>query len=122
MPRSRVSIPEEVGESSLAPSYALQHQRYIASGGHATRKAIIDQPPSGTTLASFPLSGNKKTMNISVTVPSSPSLRPDGKHFIYAVVHAGGYRTWTAPIFTTNTITPQITSGRRTVNIKRKRP
>ena len=93
-------LPEELGESTLAESFTLQHEKYVATNGHATRKAIIDTPPPGATLLSIPLSGHRTTIAIRVPIPKKPSLRPDGKHFFYAIVHAAdGSRAWTAPIF-----------------------
>jgi hypothetical protein len=84
----------------VADSFLEQHRRFERSGGYAVRKATIDGPPPNTTVASFPLSGNHATQTILVTIPNVPSLRPDRKHFYYAVVSAGLVRAWTAPIFT----------------------
>ncbi len=86
-------------ESIFADSFREQHKRFVRSGGYAVRKAVIDEPPDGTTVASVPLSGNHAVQTIVVTIPNVPSLRPDRKHFYYAVVHAGQVRAWTAPIF-----------------------
>jgi hypothetical protein len=104
--------PSNVSHAQLTPSYVEQHRRFVASGGHATRKARIDQPPPGTVLASVPLSGHRDTVTITITVPSTPSIRPDGKHFFYAIVHADApvadadasgvtARAWTGPILST---------------------
>ncbi len=93
-------LPEEIGETSLAPSYILQHEKYELTNGHATKKAIVDTPPPNTTLATYALSGHASSMTINMTVPTAPSTRPDGSHFFYAVVHASdGSRAWSAPIF-----------------------
>ena len=93
-------LPEELGETSLAPSYILQHEKYVSTGGHATKKQIIDTPPANTTLASYRLSGHSASITVDVTVPTAASLRPDGEHFFYVVAHAAdGSRVWTAPIF-----------------------
>jgi len=92
-------LPEEAGHTSLALSYAVQHERFVASHGHATRKDIIDTPPPGTTVGRVPISGARRQVTIVVTVPVAPSMRPDGAHFFYAVAHAAdGSRAWTAPL------------------------
>jgi hypothetical protein len=85
----------------VAASYALQHRWYLASRGHAVRKAQIDGPPPSTLVASATLHGYRSHASIVVAVPERSGLRPDGKHFFYAIVHAGPYRAWTSPIFTT---------------------
>lgn len=88
--------------SQLTPSYIEQHSRYEQSNGHATRKARIDAPPPGTTLASQTVSGPDARAVFDVAVPDVPSPRPDGKHFLYAIAYAGDpakpARCWTAPI------------------------
>jgi hypothetical protein len=91
--------------SQLTPSFIVQHERYVASGGHATRKARIDSPPPGTVVASTPVSGSNASVEIEVVVPTTPSPRPDGKHFFYAIAYtvgtsAGPARCWTGPILT----------------------
>lgn len=83
-----------------ARSYLEQHRRFAHSCGCSVRKAPIDGPPENTTVASVSLSGNHALRTVNVTIPSSPSLRPDGKRFFYAIVRAGQLRAWTAPIFT----------------------
>ncbi len=83
-----------------ALSYLEQHRRFAHSCGCAVRKAPIDGPPENTTIASVPLRGDHALRTIDVTIPNTPSLRPDGKHFFYAIVRAGQLRAWTAPIFT----------------------
>jgi hypothetical protein len=96
-------------------SFVLQHERYVASGGHATRKGSIDEPPAGAVVASVPVSGSRATRTIRVTVPDVPSVRPDGKHFFYAVVRTtdpnptpsdgvGNPKATTGPILTDATV------------------
>jgi hypothetical protein len=92
--------PNDFVKSQLTPSYIEQHRRYVASNGHATRKARIDQPPPGTVVTTVPLEGYRDTEAITIHVPDTPSSRPDGKHFFYAIVHAGEPRAWTGPILT----------------------
>lgn len=108
--------PENFSHSQLTISYVEQHRRYATSGGHATRKARIDGPPPGTVVATVPLSGTRDKATVSVTVPVDPSIRPDGKHFYYAIVHAdapaasgapaGAARAWTGPILTSGLGSP----------------
>lgn len=92
--------------NQLTPSYVVQHERFVASGGHATRKHRIDTPPPGTVVGSADLSGlgPRGTVAVDVVVPSAPSPRPDGRHFFYAVAYAGDpsnpARCWTGPILT----------------------
>jgi hypothetical protein len=94
--------------SQLSASYAEQHRRYLVNGD-ATRKRLDggkrhDGPPPGTVVASHALSGRRDHATIAVTVPSTPSPRPDGKHFFYAIVFAGPRdapaRAWTGPLLT----------------------
>lgn len=102
--------PNRFSHSQLTPSYVEQHRRFVASNGHATRKARIDAPPPGTVVARAELTGARDTATITITVPNVPSLRADGKHFFYAIVHAdapasvgaapGAARVWTGPILT----------------------
>ncbi|GAC1407369.1 MAG: hypothetical protein NVSMB64_14200 [Candidatus Velthaea sp.] len=94
--------PNNYVQAQLTFSYVLQHERYVASGGHATKKAQIDAPPPGTIVASVPIRATLgAVVPIEVRVPATPSTRPDGKHFFYAIVHAGTARVWTGPILTT---------------------
>ncbi|MEY2473552.1 MAG: hypothetical protein QOK28_2881 [Actinomycetota bacterium] len=93
--------PSSFVHTQHTPSVVVQHARYVASGGHATKKQRIDAPPSGSVVATVPLSGHRATRQITVRVPAGKSTRPDGKHFFYAVVHAAAAaRAWTGPILT----------------------
>jgi hypothetical protein len=94
--------------NQLTPSYLEQHRRYVVNGT-ATRKRLAggrrhDGPPDGTVMASAPMSGNRDRVTVEVTVPMTPSPRPDGRHFFYAIVYAGDAafpaRAWTAPLLT----------------------
>jgi hypothetical protein len=85
---------------AYAAGFREQHRRYVSSGGYALRKAQIDGPPEDATLASGPLAGNHTLQTIVVTIPAVPSVRPDRKHFFYAIVWSGLVRAWTSPIFT----------------------
>ena len=77
LPVGGVDVPPGQADSNLGPGYVQQHNRYLASGGHATRKARIDAPPPGTTLASAPMSGGRDLVEITVPLPTAPSPRPD---------------------------------------------
>jgi hypothetical protein len=105
--------PANFRADNLTPSYVAQHLKYVATNGHSTRKGKIDSAPPGAVVATVALSGHRDTKQITVQVPSAPSLRPDGKHFFYAVVHADApptpdaaqypdvtARAWTGPILT----------------------
>jgi hypothetical protein len=94
--------------SQLTPSYIEQHRRYVVNG-IATRKRLAggrrhDGPPDGTVMASAPMSGSRDSVHVEVTVPTTPSPRPDGRHFFYAIVYAGATsfpaRAWTGPLLT----------------------
>jgi hypothetical protein len=94
--------------SQLTPSYVEQHRRYVVNGT-ATRKRTVggrrhDAPPPGTVMASAPMSGDRDSVTVEVTVPTTPSPRPDGRHFFYAIVYAGDpsfpARAWTGPLLT----------------------
>jgi len=114
IPVGTVDVPTGGQYSQLLPGYTKQHARYVASGGHATRKANIDTPPPGATLAtaSFPGTAARQTVTVDVTVPSTPSPRPDGLHFLYAVVSTGPAATparmWTAPLLVTPAVAPAL--------------
>jgi hypothetical protein len=108
--------------SQLTVSYLEQHRRYLANGT-ATRKSSsagkrFDGPPAGSVIASAPLSGARASATIEVTVPNSPSPRPDGRHFFYAIVYAGKptfpARAWTGPLLTTpHASHPQVHTAAR---------
>jgi hypothetical protein len=92
----------------LTLSYVEQHRRFVTNGS-ATLKRLaggrrFDGPPPGAVLASAPLSGRRGHATVEVTVPTTPSPRPDGRHFFYAVVSAGKptfpARAWTGPLLT----------------------
>ena len=108
------------GSGQYFVSYAEQHAKWVASGGHATAKHWIHangsetrfgQPPSDTVVAHVAMSGQRDTRQVTVHVPTAPSGRPDGKHFYYAIVHAAtpdpsgsapmDTRAWTGPLLTT---------------------
>ncbi len=95
--------------NQLTASYLEQHRRYEVNGD-ATRKRLPegrrhDGPPPRTVMATAPLSGTRDSVTVAVTVPTTPSPRPDGKHFFYAIVYAGASafpaRAWTGPLLTT---------------------
>jgi hypothetical protein len=93
--------PDETRRNGpLATGFREQHRRFLRSGGYTVRKDQIDGAPPDATLARLALSGNHTLRSIDITIPAVPSLRPDGKHFFYAVIWAGRERAWTAPIFT----------------------
>lgn len=90
--------------SQLTPSFVVRHARFTTSGGRATRKARLDSPPPGSLVSSAALTGTHDTVTINIPVPTTPSPRPDGQHFFYAIVYAGSSATparcWTGPILT----------------------
>lgn len=86
--------------SQHTAAYELQRAKFAASGGQVTFKGGKDTPPAGRTLPAVPLSGPRAQVRIPVTVPTTTSTRPDGKHFFYAVVtRADGARAITSPVF-----------------------
>ena len=94
--------------NQLTASYVEQHRRFVVNGD-ATRKRRPggqrhDSPPVGTVMATAPLSGSRDRATVKVTVPTTPSPRPDGRHFFYAIVYAGRTdfpaRAWTGPLLT----------------------
>jgi hypothetical protein len=101
----------ELQHDQFTPSIAKQHVRYALTDGHATLKRRIDAAPKPAVIASIPLSGHRATKQITVRVPAARSLRPDGEHFFYAIVHATPpataagknvtARAWTGPLLTT---------------------
>jgi len=91
------------GTGQLALSYAEQHRRYVTSGGHTTRKGLIDAAPPKTVVATIKLGASdsaRTQRQMRVTVPAGASERPDGRHFFYAIAHSSAARAWTAPILT----------------------
>jgi len=97
------------GCSQHLPSYEEQRRRYDASSGMTTRKGGIDEPPTGTKGAPVSLAGTRATVTVPVVVPTTPSTRPDGKHFFYAIVtRADGSRVLTAPVFTSPDAQPVV--------------
>jgi hypothetical protein len=98
-----------LNHAQLTPSYVEQHRRYTMNGGATLKQAAggrrFDGPPPGTVVASAPLSGKRAQATIDVRVPTTPSPRPDGRHFFYAIVYAGRpafpARAWTGPLLTT---------------------
>jgi len=96
-------------QSQLTLSYLEQHRRYLMNGT-ATLKRLaggrrFDGPPPGAVVASAPLSGARGHATVDVPVPTTPSPRPDGRHFFYAIVYAGKpsfpARAWTGPLLVT---------------------
>lgn len=90
--------PVEPGEDQHVAAYAEQHRRWLLSGGKATFKGSLDAPPPGATaqLADW---GHGASERLSWQVPTTASPRPDGKHWVYAVVtRADGAKVTTAPL------------------------
>jgi hypothetical protein len=94
--------------SQLTVSYVEQHRRFLVNGD-ATRKRLAggrrhDSPPAGTVVGTARLSGTRDSAIVEVSVPHSPSPRPDGKHFFYTIAYAGQpsfpARAWTGPLLT----------------------
>lgn len=80
-------------------AYAEQHRRYVASGGRATFKGGLDASPPGTVALVRPWQPGERTARFRWTVPTSASPRPDGAHWVYAVVtRDDGARVTTAPL------------------------
>ena len=100
-------------EGQVEPSFLIEHRRFLGTHGNAVRKAQIDGPPSNTTVATAPLSGDRASVTLHVPIPQNRSLRPDGKHFFYAIVHAGYVRAWTSPIFTIDPAGPPVAFSRK---------
>jgi len=87
--------------SQHTAAYVEQQRRYTASGGRATFKGSQDTPPADAIVMTQPWQSNDRTTRMRWTVPSTRSPRPDGAHWVYAVVtRADGARVTTAPIFT----------------------
>jgi hypothetical protein len=87
----------EEGQHTLA--YVEQQRRYELSGGRATFKGSQDAPPPGATLPAVPWEAGARTLRLTWEPPATASPRPDGKHWVYAVVRrADGHRVTTAPL------------------------
>jgi hypothetical protein len=84
----------------VAASFLAQHRLFQSTGGYALEKREIDGPPPEATVIAESLADHHAIETITVHVPEERSVRPDGKHFFYAIVTAGLVRAWTAPIFT----------------------
>ena len=91
--------------NQMTVSYVEQHDRYLRGG--ATRKQRpgarrFDLPPPGTVMARAALTGKRASATLRVKVPTTPSPRPDGRHFFYAIAYAGKpsspARAWTGPL------------------------
>jgi hypothetical protein len=104
----------EAKRGPLDASFREQHRRFVRSGGYAVRKDQIDGPPENATVATVPLAGTHATKTILVTIPAL-SIRPDRKHFFYAIVWAGGVRAWTSPIFTDDSMSNTASANPTTV-------
>lgn len=93
----------EVGiKSQHTAAYVEQRRRYQASGGRATFKGGQDAPPPGAVVETRSWETGERTTQVKWTVPSTPSPRPDGAHWVYAVVtREDGARVTTAPILVT---------------------
>ena len=105
--------------SQLTVSYLEQHERFVR--GDATRKQRpggrrYDAPPPGTVMATAALTGARDSVVVEVQVPRTPSPRPDGRHFFYAIAYAGApnfaARAWTGPLLTQPHLTqPHLGGG-----------
>ena len=93
-------IPHDDEGSQVAASYAQEHRLFLKTHGYTLRKGQVDAAPAPATVASVAIDGHHALTTLRVMVPQVPSVRPDHKHFFYAVVYAGNIRAWTAPIFT----------------------
>jgi hypothetical protein len=92
--------PNELGpKSQHTAAYVEQQRRFVASGGRATFKGGQDAPPPGSTVTVQPWEAGERTTQLKWTVPSTTSPRPDGAHWVYAVVtREDGARVTTAPL------------------------
>jgi hypothetical protein len=98
--RGPLCVTEAHARGQVADSFLAQHQLFEASGGYALKKEQIDGPPPEATVMTVSLADHHALETIVVHVPRERSVRPDGKHFFYAIVTAGLVRAWTSPIFT----------------------
>lgn len=94
--------------SQLTVSFVEQHRRFLVNGDATLKRRPDnrrhDAPPAGTVVGRASMSGVRDTATVQVQVPTTPSPRPDGRHFFYAIVYAGRpsfpARCWTAPLLT----------------------
>jgi hypothetical protein len=86
-------------ESQHTAAYVEQRRRYEASGGRATFKGGQDAPPPGSVVEVRPWEDGERTTQLRWQVPATASPRPDGAHWVYAVVtRDDGARVTTAPL------------------------
>lgn len=86
-------------ESQHTLAYLEQQRRFELSGGRTTFKGRQDVPPPGATLPAVAWETGARTMRLSWDLPTTASPRPDGCHWVYAVVRrADGARVTTAPL------------------------
>jgi hypothetical protein len=92
--------PNDLGlENQHTAAYVEQQRRYEVSGGRATFKGGQDAPPPGAVVLTQPWEPGERTARLSWRVPATTSPRPDGAHWVYAVVTcADGARVTTAPV------------------------
>ena len=91
--------PVESWDNQHAAAYAEQHRRYLLSGGKATFKGELDTPPRGATIRTVDWPTGARTARLRWSVPRTRSPRPDGAHWVYAVVRrADGAKVTTAPL------------------------
>jgi hypothetical protein len=80
-------------------AYLEQERRYVMSGGKATFKGSLDTPPPGATLTPVPWETGDRTTTLQWRLPTTASPRPDGAHWVFAVVRrADGAKAVTAPL------------------------
>ncbi len=98
--RSNNADPTDLDQHRAA--FVEQQRRFEASGGKATFKGGQDAPPPGAVVTSVPWETGARTTQIQWQVPTTPSPRPDGLHWVYAIVtRADGARVTTAPLLVT---------------------
>ena len=82
-----------------AAAYVEQQRRYALSGGRATFKGRCDAPPADAVVLSRSWEPGETSTHLTWWVPTTASPRPDGAHWVYAVVtRADGARVVTAPV------------------------
>jgi hypothetical protein len=65
----------------------------------STFKGSLDTPPPGATLTAVPWETGARTTTLLWRPPTSASPRPDGAHWVFAVVRrADGAKAVTAPL------------------------